>query len=399
MPGRGSDGLAVRVAIVSPYSVDVPGGVQGQVELLAAAMERRGNEVDVIAPGERASADRVTGPEPPARRRTIVVGRSLAVPVNGSRAPVSPWPTTMARTVRRLRSGGYDVVHLHEPFAPGPPLAALMSGATPLVATFHRAGTDAAYRALGIAAGRLRGRLAAAVAVSEAARETAAAVLGRRAGSIEVLWNGVDVDFFRAAQPTQSDVPAIVFVGRHERRKGLDTLVRAFTALDVAAELWICGEGPETSTLRAACAGDERISWLGRVSDDEVASRLAGSTIACFPARGGESFGLVVAEAMAAGTAVVVADIPGYRAALGGSGLDGGPDAGGVAVPAEDVAAWSQAIAALLGDPERRARLAEAARRRADSLSLERLADRYAEIYERVASPGGRRRPGSPGAI
>jgi phosphatidylinositol alpha-mannosyltransferase len=370
----------VRIALVSPYSLSVPGGAQGQVLGLSRALAELGHQVAAFGPVDgphREWPALASALEASADARVIPVGRAVSVSVNGSRAPVSPWPATMARTVRILRDGAYDVVHLHEPFVPGPTLAALAAGPRPLLATYHRAGVDAAYRGFGVAFGRLRRRLAASVAVSEEARSTALTVIGGRPEEIEVLWNGVDVARWRGAAPAPSKVPAIVFVGRHEQRKGLVYLLEAFSMLGPDLALWVCGEGPETAKLRARFAGDERVEWLGRVSDSEAARRVRGATVFCAPAVSGESFGLVVAEAMAAGTPVVASDIPGYSAALAGAG---------VLVPPGDAAALATSLQELLADRERRERLSAAGRKRAEQLSLEALADRYVELYSRAAA-------------
>jgi phosphatidylinositol alpha-mannosyltransferase len=367
----------VRLAVVSPYSLSVPGGVQGQVRGLAAAMAGLGLEVDVLTPAGPGPA-----PEPIAGVGLVPLGRATKVSVNGSQAPVSPFPATVARTLRKLRSGSYDVVHLHEPFVPGPTLAALAFGPRPIVATFHRAGSDAAYRALGLGLGRLRSRIDAAVAVSPAARATAVSVLRIAGEAFEVLWNGVDLERFASAAPSKADRPAIVFTGRHEPRKGLGVLLDAFSSITVDAELWVCGAGPETEGLRSRFAVDDRVVWLGRVDDDELARRLAGAEVFCSPALSGESFGLVVAEAMAAGTAVVASDIDGYRQVVGSAG---------VLVPAGDSRALASALESLLAAPERRAALALAGRQRVEDYSLGTLAERYLELYRSVAT--ARRRP------
>lgn len=358
--------------MVSPYSVGVPGGAQRQAVALAAALARVGVEVEVLAP---------TGPggpppdDPVAEVPFVGLGRAVAISVNGSRAPVAPFPWTAARALRLLRARRYDVVHLHEPFVPGPTLAALAVGPRPLVGTFHRAGSDAAYRALGRGLGRLAGRLGAAVAVSEAARDTAAGVLGVPPVRFEVLWNGVEVEAFERARPIVGTRPAVLFIGRHEARKGLGVLLEAFASVEADAELWVCGSGPETAALQARHPDDPRVMWLGRVGDEELRGRMAGATVFCSPALGGESFGLVLAEAMAAGTAVVASDLPGYRAALAGAG---------VLVRPGDAGTLAGALSDLLAAPRRRADLVAAGRARARALSVDTLAGRYMEIYERV---------------
>lgn len=359
--------------MVSPYSVSVPGGAQRQAVALAVALARRGVEVEVLAPTGPGTA-----PAPDLGGVPLAdLGRALSIAVNGSRAPVAPFPWTAARALRLLHGGRYDVVHLHEPFVPGPTLAALAAGPRPLVGTFHRAGSDAAYRALGRGLGRLGRRLGAAVAVSDAARDTAAGVLGMRPGRFEVLWNGVDVEAFERARPIVGTRPAVVFTGRHEPRKGLGVLLEAFASVDADAELWVCGKGPETASLQAREPHDPRVLWLGQVGDEELAGRLAGATVFCSPALGGESFGLVLAEAMAAGTAVVASDLPGYRIALAGAG---------VLVSPGDAGALARALNDLLGAPRRRAELVAAGRARARALSVDTLAARYLEIYERLRS-------------
>jgi phosphatidyl-myo-inositol alpha-mannosyltransferase len=355
--------------MVSPYDLSVPGGVQSQVAALASALVRAGAAVDVLAPLARAGAP----VSDIGAARLVPLGRSIAVSANGSQAPVAPFPATMARAVRRLRAGRYDIVHLHEPFVPGPTLAALIAGPAPIVGTFHRAGVDSAYRALGIAFGRLAGRMSVRAAVSEAACDTARQVLGRHAGEVLVLWNGVDVARIRAASPILADVPVVLFVGRHEERKGLGVLLSAITQVRVPVRVWVCGSGPETPSLRRRYGSDERVEWLGRVGDDDLARRLRGADIFCAPSLGGESFGLVVAEGLAGSCAVIASDLPGYRAAVGGAG---------VLVPPGDSASLATVLNELLTDPERLAELVERGDARADELSIDRLAARYLALYE-----------------
>lgn len=365
---------SLRVGMVCPYDISIPGGVQGQVAALAAAAGRLGAEVDVLAPMAPSAPPLVDIGD----AGLVRLGRSISVSVNGSRAPVAPFPSTMVRAVKAVRSGWYDIVHVHEPFVPGPALAVLASTRTPMVATFHRAGVDVAYRALGKTAGRLADRIAASVAVSEQARETATAVLGRHAGKIEVLWNGVDLRRFRAAEPAPTTGPTVLFVGRHEERKGLQVLLSAFRKVATPAQLWVCGQGPLTEALRREHASDERIEWLGRVSDEELARRLRGADVLVAPALGGESFGLVVAEGLAASTCVVASDIPGYREALGGAG---------VLFPPGDAGCLADVLTELLGEERKRTDLVAKGDARVEEISIDRLAERYLDLYQSV---GGR---------
>jgi phosphatidylinositol alpha-mannosyltransferase len=368
----------VRIALVCPYSLSRPGGVQGQVLGLARALGAAGHEAMVLAPAN--------GPVdlPDAGLDVVVLGRSLPVPANGSVAPVSFGPVGAVRAVRAIHRGGIDIVHLHEPLAPGAGYACLVACRQPKVGTFHRAGASTAYRVLGPLARWAAGRLDVRCAVSPEARTTAVDALG---GHYEVVGNGVELDRFASVAPWPTDGPTILFVGRHERRKGLGVLLDAFgrvaeTAPD--ATLWVVGEGPETDTLRARSAPGARIRWLGRVDDDELASRLRGADVFCAPSLGGESFGVVLLEAMAARTAVVASAIPGYAFVAGGHARLVAPgDAGALAealIGAVDDAwrgAGGSAPAAL-----------ESAFDHASTWSMARLAERYVALYQAARSPG-----------
>jgi phosphatidylinositol alpha-mannosyltransferase len=363
----------VRVALVCPYSLSVPGGVQGQVLGLARSLGATGHEVMVLAP--------VDGPvDVPTGTELVALGRSLPVPANGSVAPVSLGPVGMGRAVRAIRHGDVDVVHLHEPLAPGAGYACLVGCPQPKVGTFHRCGASTAYRVLGPLARVAAGRLAVRCAVSPEAMATARDALG---GRYEIVGNGVELDRFASAEPWPTDGPTVLFVGRHERRKGLGVLLDAFGRPgldDHAATLWVVGHGPETDSLQARTPRGTSVRWLGRVDDHELASRLAGADVLCAPSLGGESFGMVLLEAMAARTAVVASDIPGYAFV-----------AAGVArlVAPGDATALADALAAALADAVAgTGASAPAALDRAfahaSTWSMARLAERYGEIYDGV---------------
>jgi phosphatidylinositol alpha-mannosyltransferase len=296
----------VRIALVCPYSLSQPGGVQGQVLGLARSLVAMGHDALVLAPAD--------GPVDTGdlTSKVVVLGRSLPVPANGSRAPVSLGPVAAGRAVRTIRRADVDVVHLHEPLAPGAGYACLLRCRQPKIGTFHRAGASAAYRLLGPLARWAAGRLDVRCAVSPEAMTTATDALG---GNYELVGNGVELDRFSAVEPWPTSGPTVLFVGRHERRKGLGVLIEAFGRPDGPgsdATLWVVGHGPETEVLRARTSADSRVKWLGRVDDHELASRLRGAHVLCAPSLGGESFGMVLLEAMAARTAVVASDIPGY---------------------------------------------------------------------------------------
>jgi len=355
----------LRVALVCPYSLSVFGGVQGQVLGLAHALRRLGVEARVIAPCDG----------PPPEPGITTVGPTRRFPTNGSIAPITSNHLTSARTLEALRSFAPDVVHLHEPLTPGPTHAALVGTDLPVVGTFHAAwgtNTNRWYSALRRPLQRMVGRVTVSTAVSAEASRDVETNFGVEC---EILFNGIDVDRFAAASPWPSPEPSIVFVGRHEPRKGLEVLLDAYAGLDRPARLWVASTGPQTTQLRDR--RDAGVEWLGRISEDEKARRLQGATLACFPSIDGESFGVVLLEAMAAGTAVVASDLVGYRAVA-----RTGDEA--VLVRPGDVGALRSALRSLLDDPARRAATAARGATRAGELSMARLAERYLEIYARA---------------
>ncbi|HLI15687.1 MAG TPA: glycosyltransferase family 4 protein [Acidimicrobiales bacterium] len=354
------------MALVAPYDLAVPGGVQAQVLGLARALVGLGAEAAVLAPG-------TPGPRSAAGLRLEGAGRSLALPANGSRAPVALGPGALARTRRFLASFDPDVVHVHEPFVPGPALASLIVARVPVVATFHRAGAGAGYRLAGLALRRLLGRLDDVVAVSEAARETLLAVVGPGAGRCSIEPNGVDLERFVAAVPAARAAPVVCFVGRHEQRKGLAVLLEAFASLEIEARCWVVGTGPLSAPLRARYGADPRVEWLGVLGDAELASHLAAADVLAAPSLGGESFGVVLLEAMAAGAAVVASDLPGYRDAAGDAACY---------VPPGDARCLAAALRSLLTDRSRREHLVAAGHRRVAPRGFPALAQRYLARYE-----------------
>jgi phosphatidylinositol alpha-mannosyltransferase len=356
----------MRVGVVCPYSLTIPGGVQGQVMGLARALRAVGHEVRVLAPCD--------GP-PPAPFVTPL-GNSVPTASNGSVAPLAPDPAAQLRTIRALRDEAFDVVHLHEPLCPGPTMTALVFESAPLVGTFHRAGGSAAYDAFKPIVRRWARNLDVRVAVSKDALTTASDALG---GEYELLFNGIEVERFASATPHPTTRPAIFFLGRHEERKGLAVLLEAFAEVPGDVSLWVGGDGPETEGLERRFGGDDRIEWLGRISDDERGARLRGATVYCSPSIMGESFGMVLLEAMAAGTALVASDLEGHRNVAT-------DERDALLVPVGDAPALAKALRRVLEDDALRADLVGAGRVRAGELSMDNLAGRYAEIYERVRS-------------
>jgi phosphatidylinositol alpha-mannosyltransferase len=359
-------GRLLRVGMVCPYSLSVPGGVQAQVMGLSRELRRMGIEVRVLAPCD--------GP-PPASFVTPL-GNSLPTAVNGSIAPLAPDPACQLRTIRALTEEEFDVLHLHEPFIPGPTQTATLLHTAPIIATFHSAGESAAYKYLRRPVLAASHRLAHRVAVSKDAEELVKRYIG---GEYEILFNGVELDAYTIAAPHPTDRPTIFFLGRHEERKGLDVLLAAMQQLPDDVRLWVAGTGPDTPRLQAEYAHDHRIEWLGRVTDADKIARLKGATVFCAPSLHGESFGVVLVEAMAADTAIVASGLDGYRN-VATDGVDS------VLVEPGDVDALAAALRRVLYDAGLRRSLIAAGGPRADQFSMHRLAELYAAHYERIAA-------------
>jgi phosphatidyl-myo-inositol alpha-mannosyltransferase len=346
--------------MVSPYSLTLPGGVQGQILGLARAVRADGHDVRVLGPCD--------GPPPDAG--VTPLGVSLPTATNGSIAPIAPDISAQLRTIRALRDEEFDVIHLHEPLVPGPTQTALLFKAAPLVGTFHAAGSALAYKWFSPLVRRVARRLDVRCAVSQDALDVATAALG---GTYELVFNAVEPDEFTTGEPWPTDGPTVLFLGRHEPRKGLGVLLEAFAGLPSDVRLWVVGEGPETEQLRAQHT-DDRIEWLGRISDEEKVARLQGADVFCAPSLHGESFGIVLLEAMAAGTPVVASAIDGYSK-VARDGLDG------LLVAPGDATALCQALLAVLGNSQRAAELVASGRERAAGYSMSRLAGLYEQFY------------------
>ena len=380
-------GTALRVALVCPYSLSRPGGVQGQVLGLARSLVGRGHRVTVFAPVDDAGP---TGSVPDGVE-LVATGHSTSLPANGSVAPVSVSPAAVWRAYRSLQAFAPDVVHVHEPFAPGLPYAILLAGGpAPVVGTFHRSGASTLYRLLSPLTRRMARRLARRCAVSEAAAVTASDALG---GSYEVLFNGIEVDRYEGVAPWPTDGPTVFFLGRHEDRKGLGVLLDAWRLVlaqvptggwpSGAPVLWVAGDGPATGALSARHPEAEGLHWLGVVDEEEKLRRLAASDVLAAPALGGESFGMVLLEAMAARSVVVASDIDGYRDAAGGCA---------VLVPPGDPGDLAGALLGVLdgtlapsgGGAGDRVAWLDAGQARASVWSMASLAERYETAYRSV---------------
>ncbi len=353
---------ALRVALSCPYSLSLYGGVQLQVLGLARVLRARGVDARIIAPTDG----------PPPMGGVHSVGPSVRFPSNGSIAPITSTKAVALRTLEMLRVFEPDVLHLHEPLSPGVNHAALVGTQIPAVGTFHAAwpGRNGWYEAFRLPLRKMVERLAICTAVSDEAQRN----VEHFGAECEILPNGVDVPAYATPDPWPSGRPAIFFVGRHEGRKGLGVLLEAFATLERDAVLWIAGDGPETDAHRAR-APRANVEWLGPITEEEKAARLRGATIACFPSIEGESFGVVLLEAMAAGSAIVASDLTGYRHVA-----RDGEEA--LLVPPDDAAALRAGLQRVLDDEALRARLVAAGQARAEEFSLQHLADRFVERYE-----------------
>ncbi|MGE0308364.1 MAG: glycosyltransferase family 4 protein [Acidimicrobiia bacterium] len=354
----------MRVGLVCPYSLTIPGGVQAQVLGLGRTLRERGHEARVLGPCDG----------PPPESFVTPLGNSIPTSANGSVAPLAPDPSAAMRTIRALRDERFDVVHVHEPLAPGPTLTTVITHPAPIVGTFHAAGRSGAYRWLNPLVRMAASRIDVRCAVSVEARELAAKAIG---GDFEMVFNGIEVDRFHDVDAAPDGERTICFIGRHEPRKGLRVLLDAMSHLPADVKLWVASDGPETAELRAAYAADHRISWLGRLSDREKVERLRGAAVFCAPSLRGESFGVVLLEAMAAHTPIVASDLTGYR-------LVARPDSEALIVEPGNSIALAAALRRVLDDPALADRLRRAGDRRAEEFSMDALAVRYEEIYERV---------------
>jgi phosphatidylinositol alpha-mannosyltransferase len=354
----------VRVIMTCPYSLSRPGGVQAQVLGLVRELRCLGVDVRALAPCDG----------PPPEPGVLSVGPSVEWESNGSVAPIAPGRLATRRTIAALRAVRPDLVHLHEPAVPGPSLSTLIGFDGPMVGTFHSSGDVLPAEWMKPPLRSLLDRLLVRVSVSEAAARTATECFGLR--DSRVLWNGIEVERFAGAEPEPAPGRVVLFIGRHEDRKGLRVLLDAWVGLDRDATLWIVGAGPQTEELRARAV--PRTEWLGTLPDVQVARRMRAASVFCAPSTHGESFGIVLLEAMAAGTPVVASAIDGYANVARA-------DREALLVPAGDPEALRSALRRVLDEPDLAERLVAAGRERAATFSMRRLAETYLGEYESVA--------------
>jgi phosphatidylinositol alpha-mannosyltransferase len=441
----------MKICVVCPYSLSMPGGVQNQSILLSQQFIARGHDVLLIAPGEmpievpyetyqgkdnayrgmarnwqrgkygnflsrlrfwRAgnTESEETGEtgdslstsvesKTPVHSGMIVfytVGKSAAVPANGSVAPVTLSLKAANDMLKTIRGWSPDVVHVHEPFTPVLSLGASWrvrkkrsGNQVVMAATFHRSGAGHAYKAAGVTLRTVYAKLDLCYAVSKSAQHTLAKVIGvRNSQKASVVFNGIDFGYLSTVKPYRDryvlgdkSVFEICFVGRLEPRKGLEVLLKALVDLEDQVRVNILGTGAEMARLQAEYSTLENIFWLGRVSDGEKYARMKAADLLVAPALTGESFGIVVLEAMALSVPVVCSNIPGYRASAGDAAFFVAPN---------DHMALRKAMSTLIKDADLRGKLVAKGILRAEQMSVSNLADRYLQDFYGALSDLGK---------
>jgi phosphatidyl-myo-inositol alpha-mannosyltransferase len=369
----------MRIGMVCPYSFDVPGGVQSHVLQLAEVLRGYGHDVSVLAPSS-----------PDAREAlpdyVVSGGKAVPIPYNGSVARLRFGPATHRTVKKWLRHGEFDVLHLHEPNAPSLSMLALNIAEGPIVATFHTSTTKSLT--LSVFEPFLRPmheKIVGRIAVSDLARRWQMEALGSDAVEIP---NGVDVASFTSA-PRLRGYPrpgrTVLFLGRYdEPRKGMAVLLGALPAVVErfpAVEILVVGRGDEDQLRTSAGALAHHLSFLGQVDDAAKASAMRSADVYCAPNTGGESFGIVLVEAMAAGTAVVASDLDAFRRVL-----DDGE--AGRLVTVDDSAALAEGIIEVLADDAARARYVECGLERVQRYDWSVVAKQIMRVYETVAASG-----------
>lgn len=380
----------MRIALVSPYSWTYPGGVTRHIEALSSELAAQGHEARILAPfdpDDALSRRLHRGARPQARaipENFVALGRTIGVPANGAVSNLTGTPHSVFALRQELRTGGYDVAHIHEPIVPLIGFDALMSaGELPLVGTFHTYSTNQISNGIGsvVMGGRRRmNRLHARIAVSEAAAWTARRFYG---GHYRIVPNGVRLGSAvpGANERHEGDPLRILFIGQAVERKGLPVLLRAFEALREHVPATLTLVGVSAAEIAPMLLDDRCVRALGKVSEQRKHAELARAEVLCAPSLRGESFGMVLTEAFAASTPVVASDIPGYRD-VARDGLDG------LLVLPGDALALAEALRTLALDPFRRTAMAAAAHERAERFSWAHIAEEVADVYREAIAVG-----------
>jgi phosphatidylinositol alpha-mannosyltransferase len=366
----------VKIGLVTPYVYPVPGGVNEHVRFLYENLRLRGHDVRILTSSH--------GLQRSSEGDVIRIGKGFSVPSNGSVGTITFSPRYVSQVQRVLERERFDILHFHEPFVPFLSLVVLRQSTSVNIATFHAyAGFSPAMelgkRTLTPYADRLHGR----IAVSAAARHFADRFFP---GDFKVIPNGVNVGRYQRAVPIarwKDGCPNILFVGRLEDRKGLPHLLKAFRLIrrsGIECRLLVVGSGPQEREARryVMTRGLQNVEFLGRVSDAEKAQLFKTADVFVSPATGRESFGIVLLEAMAAGTPIVCSDIHGYKGVV-----QRGRQA--ILVPPRDSKALAAGITELLVDPVLRQRMGAAGLERAGQFSWEHVTARVEAYYGFVA--------------
>lgn len=375
----------MKVGIVVPFSWSYIGGVSEHAEAQAEALERLGFDTRLIM-GDDPPGTIWRLFHPDAGRldsrpgRVMAIGTSVTVPANHSRTHIVLSQLAVFRMARLLRREKFDVIHVHEPMTPALCVAALAHVRSPVVGTWHATGELNWMKAGMPIWGMLMKRIDYRIAVSEVARASAARYLP---GPFEIIPNGITLP--PHADPTNRE-NIVVYIGRHDPRKGLEVLLRAWPEVrrQTGATLHVIGADPRAVRLLMSRQrlSDDGIELMGVIVGDPLTSELARAKLLCAPSLGGESFGMVLTRAFGCATPVVASDIPGYDQVMA-------PEVG-LTVPPGDSARLGQALVELLTDEPRRQRLGEGARERAlERYGWAKLAERLAAIYETVAARAG----------
>ena len=368
----------MRIGIVCPYSWDIPGGVSAHVADLAESLMRMGHFVSVLAPAE---FDELL----PAY--VVSTGKPRAVKYNGSVARLSFGPIAARKVSKWIEEGEFDVLHVHEPLAPSLSVLACWAAKGPIVATWHSS-MDRSRMMLTLSklAQTAMEKVSARIAVSEAARAT---LIKHVDGDAVVIPNGVNTAAFTNAKPMfgwPGANQSIVFLGRgDEPRKGLAVLIEAYPEIrrnHPHIRLLIAGPGEPAETLESLSPADRAsVTVLGMVAPQDKASVLASGTIYVAPNTGGESFGIVLLEAMATGTPVVASDLEAFSRVLDN-------DRAGITFKNEDAADLAKVATELLANPSRRAELSAQGKLRAAEFDWTVVAQKIVDVYESIRVPG-----------
>jgi len=361
---------SLKIGIVCPYSWDTPGGVQNHIRDLAEFLIASGHQVSVLAP----ATDEEKLPD-----YVVNAGKPISIPYNGAVARVLFGPVAFSRVRQWISNGDFDLLHLHEPAIPSISLLACWAADGPMVGTFHAAAKrQKIIFAIGPILEPAIEKLSARIAVSEAARLT---LIDHLDTDAVVIPNGIYASrFHNGTAQNQWQGNTVGFIGRFEEpRKGLSVLLDALPliarfAADV--KVFIAGPGdPSDFNKNIDPEIRNRFNFLGKISEEEKADLMSSVAVYVAPNTGGESFGIILAEALASGACVVASDIPAFDDLLGHGEF-------GAIFKSEDSTDLAKVIIDLLGDKEKRSKLAIAGRERGQSFDWETVAQQIYSVYE-----------------